>query len=73
MRHDIIYGDLGVVGSCVGSSCVESAEVIDEALDELGGDTLLVFYDIFAVEGLNKVGKDLWHFFIMLVGIIKFF
>lgn len=55
MRHDIIYGDLGVVGSCVGSSCVESAKIIDEALDELGGDTLLVFDDIFAVEGLDMI------------------
>lgn len=32
---------------------------------------MFVFDDFFAVEGLNKVGKDLWYFFLLLVGDIK--
>ena len=68
MGHDIIYGSLGVVGGCVGSCRIESAEVITEILDELRGDALFIFDDFFAVEGLNEVSKDLWHFLFLLIG-----
>lgn len=58
---------------CVGSSSVESSEIIDEVLDKLWSDTLLVLDDFLTVKGFDKVSKDLRYFFLLLVGGIKLF
>lgn len=62
------------MGGSVCSSRIESAEVIAEVLDELRSDALFILDDFFAVKCLNKIGKNLRHFFLVLVvGGIKLF